>query len=165
MLRPDPVKALCAFVLAVGCAPALAACGSSGGASSSQTTAATGATTQPSTTTHTGTSGSGLSVTGTPKFAQPSSSEPVHSGTVDVAYSNITIQPDVLRVRVGSTVRWTNHDSIEHNVTGISGPQRLHSGGLHEGQSFAVKLTHPGTIHYECTNPPATMNGTIQVLK
>ena len=34
-----------------------------------------------------------------------------------------------------------------------------------EGQTFTVKVTKPGVIHYECTIHPATMNGTIDVVK
>lgn len=108
--------------------------------------------------------GSGLKVIGTPNFAKPSSSEPVRTGTVQVSYQDITIRPDTLRVKAGTTVVWTNRDPVAHNVTSVSGPQRVASSNFGEGASFSVKLTHPGTIHYECTNHPATMNGTIEVL-
>jgi plastocyanin len=109
--------------------------------------------------------GSSLKITGTPKYAAPSKSDPIRSGTVEVAYRNITISPDTLRVKAGTTVHWTNFDTVEHNVTSRSGPQRLASKNFSEGGGFAVKLTSPGTIHYECTIHPATMNGTIEVLR
>ena len=84
---------------------------------------------------------------------------------MQVAYRNFAIAPDTLRVKVGASVRWTNYDSAAHNVTSVSGPQRFASGNLGEGATFEVKLGHPGVIHYESTTQPATMNGTIEVVR
>jgi plastocyanin len=89
----------------------------------------------------------------------------VQSGTVQIAYHNIAINPDTVRVKVGSTVKWTNEDEITHNVVSQSGPTKFASKDLHEASTFEVKLTKPGTIHYECTYHPASMNGTIEVVK
>jgi plastocyanin len=83
---------------------------------------------------------------------------------VAIAYRNITIQPDTLKVKAGSTISWTNYDSIEHTVTSKDGPAQFAS-SLGEGKTFEVKVTKPGVIHYECTIHPASMNGTIEVLK
>lgn len=107
----------------------------------------------------------GLKADTTPKFASPSPSEQPHSGIVQVEYREITISPDTIRVKAGSTVKWTNYDEgIEHNVTSESGPQKFASKNFGAGSSYEVKLTKPGVIHYECTNHPATMNGTIEVV-
>jgi plastocyanin len=146
----------------LGClALALAAgCGSSGSSTSSSTTSSTSA----STSTPTATSG-GLKPTTTPKFAAPSASTPVSSGVVQIAYRNIAIAPDTLKVKVGSTIKWTNFDSVQHNVTSVNGPQRLASKDFGEGKTFEVKVTQAGVIHYECTIHPASMNGTIEVVK
>ncbi len=65
----------------------------------------------------------------------------------------------------GSTIRWTNYDSEKCNVTSEGGPEKFASKDLGEGQSFELKLDRPGAIHYECTYYPATMNGTIDVVK
>ena len=101
----------------------------------------------------------------TPKYGTPSATAPVRSGTVQIAYRNITIQPDVLRVKVGSTIRWTNYDSIAHNVTSEGGPVVFKSGDFGEGKTFEVKVTKPGRLHYQCTIHPASMNGTIEGVK
>jgi plastocyanin len=106
-----------------------------------------------------------LHINGTPKFATAPPGTPVRSGQVPVAYRNITINPDVLRVKAGTTIRWTNFDPIQHNVTSISGPSKFASKNLGEGASYEVKLTKPGVIHYECTIHPTTMNGTIEVVR
>jgi plastocyanin len=140
----------CAALLTAGCGSGT---GSGSGASSTKK-----ATTTPKP------SPGGLKAITTPKFVAPGNG-PVQSGVVNVAYLNITINPDTLRVKVGTTVRWSNSDPVDHNVTTQSGPQRFASKNFGRGQSFSVKLTRPGTIHYECTIHPATMNGTIEVLK
>jgi plastocyanin len=151
---PGPKITGAAGVLAAGCAIALAAgCGSSGG-STSNTGARTTATT-PLT--------SRLRVTTTPKYTAPSASAPVLSGLVQIAYRNIAIAPDTLKVKAGSTVRWTNYDPVEHNVTSRGGPASFASGNFGEGRTFEVKLSKPGVLHYLCTIHPATMNGTIEV--
>lgn len=145
---------------------ALAGCGSSGGSSGAATSASTAAKTAGIPTSGKGSTagGSSLKVDTKPRFATPSKSAPVQSGTVHVAYRDITIQPDTLRVKVGTTVVWTDYDSVKDNVTSIEGPQRIASKDFGEGRSFEVKLTKPGIIHYESTPYPATMNGSIEVV-
>jgi plastocyanin len=159
--------------LLAGCTLAsIAGCGSSSSstAGSARTTSAaatkTSATaTTTSTTTKSSTGGAGIKTDTTPKFASPSPSAPVQSGVVQIAYRNIAIDPDTVRVKVGSTIKWTNYDSVQANVTSIgSGPQRIASKNFGEGKSFEVKVEKPGVIHYECTLFPTTMNGTIEVV-
>jgi len=92
----------------------------------------------------------------------------VQSGTVQIAYRNIAINPDTLRVRVGSTIKWTNFDSVEHNVTsqgGAGGSYKFASKLFGENGTFEIKVNKPGVIHYLCTIHPASMNGTIEVVK
>jgi len=101
-------------------------------------------------------------VTTTPKFA--TATGPVRSGTVQISYRNITIAPDTVRVKVGSTIKWTNFDEIAHNVTSERGPQKFASKDFGEGGTFSIKATKPGVINYECTIHPASMNGTIEVV-
>jgi plastocyanin len=101
-------------------------------------------------------------VTTTPKFA--TATGPVRSGTVQIAYRNITIAPDTVRVKVGSTIKWTNFDEIAHNVTSERGPQKFASKDFNQGGTFEIKATEPGVINYECTIHPASMNGTVEVV-
>ncbi|HMD56513.1 MAG TPA: plastocyanin/azurin family copper-binding protein [Solirubrobacteraceae bacterium] len=149
----------------LGCAAVVfaAGCGSSSGSSSSSSTgpsqvvSGAGATSPASS--------EGIKVATTPKYGTPSSSASVQSGVVQVAYRNIAISPDTLRVKVGSTIKWTNYDSVEHNVTSEGGPQAFASKDFGEGGTFEIKATKPGVIHYQCTIHPASMNGTIEVVK
>lgn len=142
---PVVVIACSALMLAAGC-------GSSNSSSSSSAAS--------------GTPKSSLKKTSTtPKYATPAASSPVQSGTVQVAYRNIAIGPDTLKVRVGSTIKWTNFDSVEHNVTSQGGPQKFASKNFGENGTFEIKVNKPGVIHYTCTIHPVTMNGTIEVVK
>jgi plastocyanin len=134
-----------------------AGCGSSSSSTTSSTTA--------STTTSTSASSGGLKADTTPKYAAPAASAPVQSGTVQIAYHNIAIAPDTVKVKVGSTIKWTNQDAVEHNVTSEGGPQKFASKDFSENGTFELKVTKPGVIHYECTIHPASMNGTIEVVK
>jgi plastocyanin len=144
-------------------------CGSSGSTTSSATSSATPGTTPSTTPGATATSktaaAGGLKAVTTPKYASPSPSEPVQSGVVPIAYRNIAIDPDTLKVKVGSTLKWTNYDSVEHNVTSEGGPQKFASKDFGENGTFEIKANKPGVIHYQCTIHPASMNGTIEVVK
>jgi plastocyanin len=134
-----------------------AGCGSSSSSSSSATTS--------STTTSTSAASGGLKADSTPKYAAPAASSPVQSGTVQVAYREIAIDPDTVKVKVGSTIKWTNFDSVEHNVTSEGGVAKFASKDFGENGTYEFKATKPGVIHYECTIHPASMNGTIEVVK
>jgi plastocyanin len=143
---------------------ALAGCGSSSG-SSSGSSASTTSSPSTANTVGAGKPGSGLKPSTTPKFATPPASAPVRSGTVQIAYRNIAIAPDTLRVKVGSTIRWKNFDTIEHNVTSQGGPQKFASKNFGEGGAFEIKALSPGLIHYLCTIHPTSMNGSIEVVR
>jgi plastocyanin len=136
----------------------VAGCGSSNSSSSSSSSSSASAAKTSSTS-------AGLKTDTAPKYASPESSAPVQSGTVQIAYRNIAIDPDTLKVKVGSTIKWTNYDSVEHNVTSEGGPQKFASNDFGEGGTYEIKANKPGVIHYECTIHPASMNGTIEVVK
>jgi plastocyanin len=155
------------IVAVAACATlALAAgCGSSSKPAASAdagTTASTSAT--PAKAPATSAGGASIKVDTTPKFATPSKSAPVQGGVVQIAYRNIAIAPDTVRVKVGSTIRWTNYDSVQANVVSEGGPQRFASKNFGEGRTFEITASKPGVIHYECTLYPVTMNGTIEVV-
>lgn len=137
-----------------GSSTASAAAGS-GGASGSGSAAKGGKTS----------TSSGLKYDTTPKFAKPSSSEAPRGGVVQIEYRNYAINPDTVRVKAGSTVRWTNYDEAKCNVTSEGGPEHFKSNDFGEGGTYEIKLTKPGIVHYECTSFPTTMNGSIEVVQ
>ncbi len=148
--------------LAVACGALVlgAGCGSSGSTGSTTTITTPAAAKAKSKAAAT----SGLKAITTPKYASPSSSEPAKSGVVQIAYRNIAIDPDTVRAKVGSTIKWTNEDPEKCNVTSEGGPYKFASKDFGEGGSFELKLDKPGVVHYECTSYPTTMNGTIEVV-
>lgn len=97
-------------------------------------------------------------------YAKPASGAPVQSGVVKIKYHEITIEPDTLKVKVGSTIEWSNEDPVEHNVTSASGPEKFASKNFGEGGTFKIVVTKPGIVDYRCTLHPATMNGAIEVV-
>jgi plastocyanin len=152
----------------VWAAAALAATGCGSSKSGESSTAASPVSGSTSSTSSTGANGKpkeGIVPNGKINYANPSPNAPVQSGTVKIKYHEITIEPDTLRVKVGSTIEWVNEDPVEHNVTSEPGaPSRIASGNFGEGHNFRFTVTKPGIIHYKCTNHPATMNGTIEVV-
>lgn len=90
----------------------------------------------------------------------PGSSPAVDVSPNSVDITNFSFAPGVLTVKIGTTVTWTNRDSIAHTVTdqadGISSPV------LNQGDTFTYRFTKPGTYDYICTIHPE-MQGTIVV--
>jgi plastocyanin len=85
--------------------------------------------------------------------------------TVAVAQKNIAFVPNSVTVAKGTTVKWTNEDSVNHDVTKKSGPGPDFSSGqgnLARGASYQQTFNTPGTIKYVCTVHPG-MAGTIKV--
>jgi plastocyanin len=152
------VAVVCATLVLV------AGCGSSNNSGGSGASTGSGGSTTAKASTKDAASG-GLKYDTTPKYASPASSAPVQSGVVQITYSNIAIDPDAVKAKVGSTAKWTNDDPEKCNVTSEGGPYKFASGDIGEGASFELKLDKPGVIHYECTYYPATMNGTVEVVE
>jgi plastocyanin len=101
-----------------------------------------------------------------------SSKKPASSGggapkaTASVQLKNIAFNPTTVTIKKGGTVKWTNDDSVGHDVTKESGPgpkfKSGASGGMQQGDTFQEKFTTPGTVHYVCT-VHANMRATVVV--
>lgn len=68
--------------------------------------------------------------------------------------------PDALNVTAGTTVTWTNVDSVAHTST--SDVTGWNSGSIDPGGHFSVAFQTPGTFPYHCTIHPG-MVGTVVV--
>lgn len=66
-----------------------------------------------------------------------------------------------MQVRAGTTVTWTNQDSVPHSITFMNGMRG--SGLLSQGQSFSYMFKTPGTYQYYCTVHP-NMVATVTVV-
>jgi plastocyanin len=85
--------------------------------------------------------------------------------TAKVSMKNIQFHPAKLSVSGGTTVTWTNDESVNHDVTKTSGPGPKFSSGtgnLGQGDTYKQTLNRRGTIEYVCTVHP-NMTGTITV--
>jgi plastocyanin len=141
-----------------------AGCGSSKSSSTASSAPTTGSTATNGTTGTSGKPKEGIVPNGKINYAKPAANAPVQSGVVKIKYHEISIEPDTLKVKVGSTIEWSNEDPVEHNVTSASGPVKFASKNFGEGGTFKITVTKPGVIDYRCTLHPATMNGAIEVV-
>ena len=77
-----------------------------------------------------------------------------------VAIERFEFSPPVLKVPVGTTVAWTNHDPLQHTVT--ADDDLFDSLLLESGSIFSRVFDIPGTFHYKCRLHP-NMQGRIEV--
>ncbi len=73
---------------------------------------------------------------------------------------NRAFNPDDLSVAVGSTVTWTNTDSVAHTST--SDNRTWDSGSVAPHAQFSVTFQNAGTFRYHCAIHPG-MVGTVTV--
>ena len=131
-----------AACLALGSA-LVAGCGSSSSSSSNSSSASTPAA--------------------APATSTPAAAPAAGGGAVAVSMKNIQFAPTSVTAKVGQTIKWTNDDSVDHNVTAKSGAT-FKSSTFGQGKTYTYKATKAGTITYVCTIHPG-MDGTIIVTK
>jgi plastocyanin len=68
-----------------------------------------------------------------------------------------------MTITVGTTVKVTNDDRVQHTWTSVSGPASWDSGLLDPGGSFSVTFTKAGSYSYNCSIH-TFMTGTITVM-
>ena len=92
-----------------------------------------------------------------------SQSDTKATATNSVTINNFSFSPNNITVKVGTTVTWTNQDSVEHDIVaddGISdGPK---SELLAKGKSYSFTFSKAGTYTYHCSVHP-DMTGTVTV--
>jgi amicyanin len=84
-----------------------------------------------------------------PSAAQVSSAVATNAVTI----SNYAFSPASIKIKVGTTVTWTNQDPVEHTVTVNSGSGPM-SMLIARGQSFSYTFKQAGTYSYHCTPHP-----------
>ncbi len=84
-----------------------------------------------------------------------------HAATnVSVSIRNIAFAPNNLTVKKGTTVTWTNGDSMRHSVTGDNGGPN--SDRLEPGASYSYTFNATGSFPYHCIFHPG-MHGMVTV--
>jgi plastocyanin len=76
----------------------------------------------------------------------------VAAGPAAVRIADLAFRAGELRVPVGTRVRWTNEDRVQHTVTANDGS--FDSGLLDPGDTFDRVFDRPGTYAYHCTPHP-----------
>ena len=78
---------------------------------------------------------------------------------LQVTIDNFTFSPAELKVKVGDTVTWTNHDDIPHTIVSAG---KFRSKTLDTDNSFSFTFTAAGDYKYFCSLHPH-MTGLIKV--
>jgi plastocyanin len=84
---------------------------------------------------------------------------PAHAETITVSIDNFTFAPNELKVKVGDTITWTNHDDIPHTVVSAG---KFRSKTLDTDNSFSFTFAAAGDYKYFCSLHPH-MTGMIKV--
>ena len=77
-----------------------------------------------------------------------------------IVVDNFSFMPASAAIAVGTTVTWTNHDDIPHNV--VSPEQKFKSPVLDTDEKFSHKFEAAGTYKYYCSIHPR-MTGQVVV--
>jgi plastocyanin len=102
--------------------------------------------------------GTGPSAYGAP--ASTAATTTAATATNAATIKGFSFQPEVLKVKVGAKVTWTNDDTVAHTVTADT--NSFASGNLQPGGSFSFTFTRPGTYAYHCSIHPS-MHGSVVV--
>ena len=87
----------------------------------------------------------------------PQTTSSVSANTILI--KNFAFDPASITVKVGSTVRWVNQDSVPHRILFADGADSTVLAG---SQSWSRKFDQDGTYDYACTIHP-TMQGIVIV--
>lgn len=87
---------------------------------------------------------------------------------VNVHLKDIAFAPATIRIRKGTTVTWTNDDTVEHYVNTDAHPSHTYfpaqnSRALKAGETYTVAFQTPGAYPYHCSAHADAMRATILV--
>jgi amicyanin len=91
----------------------------------------------------------------------PPTSNNEFSSAKSVSIVNMSYSPADITVKKGTTVTWTNNDTIAHTVTADSN-NTFDSGNMDKGKTFSFTFNNAGTFAYHCTYH-ADMHGKVVV--
>jgi plastocyanin len=72
------------------------------------------------------------------------------SDIVNVEIRNYKFTPQNITIKVGQTVKWTNNDTVLHDVVGSG----IESDYLQKGERYTYSFEEEGTFPYKCTAHP-----------
>ncbi len=108
-----------------------------------------------------------VAAAGCSSYPAPSASgtpTPVPAPAADtVIIKGFAFSPSTLTVKAGTTVTWTNQDSVPHSVVADTGaPVTFASGTVSSGGSYTFTFAQAGSYPYHCSIHPS-MKGMIVV--
>ncbi|MDK9724649.1 MAG: plastocyanin/azurin family copper-binding protein [Sterolibacteriaceae bacterium MAG5] len=84
-------------------------------------------------------------------------------GVVEVQVRDYRFEPAEVKIRTGTTVRWTNGEKrVSHSVF-FSGPGGFESERIFPGESYQRLFDKPGRYPYGC-GPHPEMKGLVEVV-
>jgi plastocyanin len=84
---------------------------------------------------------------------------PARAEEIKITIDNFTFSPAELKLKVGDTVTWTNHDDIPHTVVSAG---KFRSKTMDTDNTFSFTFTSAGDYKYFCSLHPH-MTGMIKV--
>lgn len=96
----------------------------------------------------------------TPRRSSSSAGQMMEATSLQATIENFAFAPASLKVKKGTTVTWTNKDSVGHTVTGENGGWG--SALLAKGQSYSHTFSEVGSFPYYC-RPHPWITGTVEV--
>lgn len=82
-----------------------------------------------------------------------------------VEIRNSAFSPRSIRIKKGTTVTWTNHDNMDHDITPTGGADDFKASDLlGDGESYSFTFNAAGTYTYKCSLHPF-MEGTVEVIE
>ncbi len=81
---------------------------------------------------------------------------------VEIAIREYTFQPAEIRIPVGTTVRWTNHEKRASHSVLFTGEGGFESERMFPGESWERRFDKPGVYPFTC-GPHPEMHGRIEV--
>ncbi len=79
------------------------------------------------------------------------------TGPNEVGIASMAFAPGSIKVKAGTTVKWTNGDDIEHNV--VATDSSFNSGIVKPGATFTFTFAKTGVYEYACTLHAEQMSG------
>lgn len=96
------------------------------------------------------------------KITKAKSELPASKTEVNVDLANYSFSPDIIKVKKGVKVTWTNQDNAPHTVTSDTGTS-IKSQVLKKGDSFSRVFDATGVYRYHCTPHPQMLGAIIVV--
>lgn len=73
--------------------------------------------------------------------------------TASISIKNFSFNPATLNVKAGTTVTWTNNDSMPHQIKSTA----FNSAALSNGQTFSFTFSTAGEYDYSCAIHPSML--------